>query len=55
MRQGVLSVQIQIQIKEHIKHIRPTQTDKLVVAEHSINHDHVINPYPAKVENMVSS
>jgi hypothetical protein len=31
-----------IQIKEHNRHIRLPQTDKSAVAEHSINHDHII-------------
>jgi len=31
-----------IQIKEHNRHIRLAQTDKSAVAEHSINHDHII-------------
>jgi len=33
---------IQIWIKEHNGHIRLAQTDKSAVAEHSINHDHII-------------
>jgi hypothetical protein len=33
---------IRIRIKEHIRHIRLAKTDKLSVAEHSINHEHII-------------
>jgi len=33
---------IQFRIKEHSRHIRLTQPDKSAVAEHSINHDHII-------------
>jgi len=33
---------IQIRIKEHNRHIRLAQTDKSAVAEHSINHVHII-------------
>jgi hypothetical protein len=33
---------IQIRIKEHNRHIRLAQTNKSAVAEHSINHDHII-------------
>ena len=32
----------QIRIKEHNRHIRLAQSDKSAVAEHSINHDHII-------------
>jgi len=35
---------IQLRIKEHDRHIRLAQPDKSVVAEHSFNHDHIINP-----------
>jgi hypothetical protein len=33
---------IQIRIKERNRHITLAQTDKSAVAEHSINHDHII-------------
>jgi len=33
---------IQLRIKEHERHIRLVQPDKLAAAEHSFNHDHVI-------------
>jgi len=33
---------IQLRIKERDRHIRLAQPDKSTVAEHSINHDHVI-------------
>jgi len=33
---------IQLRIKEHDRHIRLAQPDKSAVAEHSINHNHVI-------------
>jgi hypothetical protein len=33
---------IQIRIKEHNRHIRLAQPNKSAVAEHSINHDHII-------------
>ena len=33
---------IQLRIEEHNRHIRLAQPDKSAVAEHSINHDHVI-------------
>ena len=39
---GKSSRSIQIWIKEHNRHIRLAQTDKSAVAEHSINHDHII-------------
>jgi hypothetical protein len=34
---------IQIRNKEHERHIRPAQTEKSAVTEHSINQDHSIN------------
>jgi len=34
---------IQTQIKEHNRLIRLAQPDKSAVAEHSINHDHIVN------------
>jgi len=33
---------VQLHIKEHNRHIRLAQPDKSAVAEHSINHDHII-------------
>ena len=33
---------IQLQIKEHNRHIRLAQPNKSAVAEHNINHDHII-------------
>jgi len=33
---------IQLRVKEHARHIRLVQPDKLLVAEHSLNHDHII-------------
>jgi hypothetical protein len=33
---------IQLRIKEHNRHIRLAQHDKSAVAEHNINHDHII-------------
>ena len=33
---------IQLRVKEHNRHIRLAQPDKSAVAEHSINHDHII-------------
>jgi hypothetical protein len=32
----------QLQIKEHDRHIRLAQPEKSAIAEHSINHDHII-------------
>ena len=39
---GQSSRSIQIRVKMHNRHIRLAQPDKSVVAEHSINHDHII-------------
>jgi hypothetical protein len=33
---------VQLSIKEHNRHIRLAQPDKSAVAEHSVNHDHII-------------
>jgi hypothetical protein len=39
---GQSSRSIQILINEHNRHIRLAQTDKSAVAEHGINHKHII-------------
>jgi hypothetical protein len=40
---------VQLRTKENNKHTRLSQPDKSAVAEHSINHDNIINPLNAEL------